>query len=83
MRSVGAFNVNNLDFQYLTEQLLMLVSLVMLLIGSMGLLMTVFNIFTHNKVFLSEMYFVYSYMIVIGTFLLIYHKKIIVKGHRT
>jgi hypothetical protein len=83
MRPINVIDVSNINFQYMLEQILLLSGMMMLFMGSLGLLLIIFPNFTKDKILQFEMYFVNAYMIVLGAILVLYHKKIIVKGYRT
>jgi positive regulator of sigma E activity len=68
----------------LAEKLLLWAGIVSLLVGFFGLILVI----TYPKMYGDEVLqfgitFVYSYMIIIGIFLSLYHGKIIVRGYRT
>lgn len=76
---------SEINYEAIIGQLFLILGLFLLFLGSVGLLLTIVS---YSKIYedtalLSELYFFHSYMIVIGTFLFLYHKKIIVKGYRT
>ena len=81
---IKAVELSNVDFEYILEQLLLLTGLFLLFAGLVELLVMILSPTIYkNKVFQFEMYFICSYMIVFGAFLVMYHNKILVKGYRT
>jgi hypothetical protein len=76
---------SEINYEAIIGHLFLILGLVLLFLGSVGLLLTIvaYSKIYEDQVLLAEMYFFHSYMIVIGTFLVLYHKKIIVKGYRT
>jgi len=76
---------SEINYEAIIGQLFLILGLFLLFLGSVGLLLTIvsYSKTYEDTALLSELYFFHSYMIVIGTFLVLYHKKIIVKGYRT
>jgi len=72
------------DMEGIAEKILVWAGIISLFIGFSGLIMVV----TYPKMYGDYtlqfvVAFVYSYMIVLGIFLILYHGKIIVRGHPT
>jgi len=72
------------DMEGIAEKILVWVGIISLFIGFAGLIMVV----TYPEVYGDHtlqfvVAFVYSYMIILGIFLIVYHGKIIVRGHPT
>jgi hypothetical protein len=67
------------------DWLLYLVGIVFLFLGFSGLLMLIVypKIYNSDEVIQFATSFVYSYMVILGIFLIAYHSKIIVKRYRT
>jgi len=76
---------NEINYEAIMGHLFLILGIVLLFLGSVGLLLTIvaYSKIYQDQVLLTELYFFHSYMIIIGTFLVLYHKKIIVKGYRT
>jgi hypothetical protein len=69
-------------FDYVIEQLFLFSGLFLLFAGAVELLILILSP-TKDQVFQFEMAFIYSYMIALGAFLVMYHKRILVKGYQT
>jgi len=69
---------SEINYEAITGYLFLILGIVLLLLGSVGLLLTIvaYSKIYEDKVLLAELYFFHSYMIVIGTFLLLYHKRV-------
>jgi len=72
------------DMEGIAEKILVWAGIISLFIGFAGLIMVV----TYPEVYGDHtlqfvVAFVYSYMIILGIFLIVYHGKIIVRGHPT
>lgn len=67
------------------DLLLYLSGVIFLFLGFSGLIMVIIypRIFGEDEVIQFATSFVYSYMSILGIFLVLYHSKIIVKGYRT
>ena len=79
-----ALEVSNLNFEYILEQLFLLSGLFLLFVGVVELLIIILNPISYeDQVFQFEMSFIYSYMVILGAILVLYHKRILVKGYRT
>jgi hypothetical protein len=76
---------SEINYETIIGHLFLILGIVLLFLGSVGLLLTMaaYSKIYEDQILLAELYFFHSYMIVIGTFLVLYHKKIIVKGYRT
>jgi len=74
-----------IDYEAIIARLFLILGLALLLLGSLGLLLSLlaFSKTIEDKILLSEMYFFYTYMIILGAVLFLYHERIIVKGYRT
>ena len=74
-----------INYEAIMGHLFLILGIVLLFLGSIGLLLTIsaYSKMYEDQILLTELYFFHSYMVVIGTFLVLYHKKIIVKGYRT
>jgi hypothetical protein len=72
-------------YENVFEELFLIAGLIILFFGAFGLVMSIliYTILYGDQVFLLELYFVYIYMIILGTLLVLYHKKILVRGYRT
>ena len=72
----------NFNFEEIVEELFWITGLFILFFGSFGLVLSItLYPLTRDQVFNFEMIFVYSYMIVLGAFLIIYHKRILIKSY--
>jgi multisubunit Na+/H+ antiporter MnhG subunit len=85
VRTKKPLEESEINYEAIIGQLFLILGLFLLFLGSVGLLLTIVS---YSKIYedaalLSELYFFHSYMVVIGAFLVLYHKKIIVKGYRT
>lgn len=79
-----ALEVSNLNFEYILEQLFLLSGLFLLFAGTLELLITILSpTMYEDQTFQFEMSFIYSYMVILGALLVMYHKRILVKGYRT
>ena len=70
-------------FDTIIEQIFLFSGLFLLFAGSVELLVLILSSLNKDQVFQFEMSFIYSYMIAMGAFLVMYHKRILVKGYRT
>jgi uncharacterized membrane protein len=70
-------------FEDIAEKLILWVGVVSLFIGFSGLILLLsYPKIYKDEVLLFGISFVYSYMTIIGIFLVLYHGKIIVRGYR-
>ena len=73
------------NYEAIIARLFLILGLALLMLGSIGLLLSLldFSKTYSDEILLSEMYFFYTYMIILGAVLFLYHERIIVKGYRT
>jgi len=83
MNRMGSIKMALETFDYMIEQLFLFSGLFLLFAGAVELLILILNPTSKDQVFQFEMSFIYSYMVVLGAFLVMYHKRILVKGYQT
>jgi hypothetical protein len=73
------------DYENLVEKLFLWAGVVFLFIGFMGLFLVIIipNMYGKDQVLPFALTFVYSYMSILGIFLILYRSKIWVRGYRT
>ena len=73
------------DYENLVEKLSLWVGIIFLFIGLMGLFLVIIipNMYGNEQVLQFALTFIYSYMSILGIFLILYRSKLWVRGYRT
>jgi len=80
---MGSIKMALETFDAIIEQLFLFSGLFLLFAGTVEFLILILSPTSKDQVFQFEMSFIYSYMVILGAFLVMYHKRILVKGYQT
>jgi len=80
---MGSIKMALETFDAIIEQLFLFSGLFLLFAGTVEFLILILSPTSKDQVFQFEMLFIYTYMIILGAFLIIYHNRILVKGYPT